>query len=312
MNYPVVSIICICYNHSRFIRDAVDSVLAQDYPNVQLIIADDHSTDNSVEIIRSIVSHNPEIIFVENKQNIGNCRTFNKAFKRSDGEFVIDFSADDILMPQRIRAGVEALQTKGPEYGVHYSDAVIINEDGVAMGIYSQVTKTVRKLSVMPEGDVFSTIVERYFICPPTLMARREVFESLGGYDESLDYEDFDFLVRASRIFNFCYSPDLLVKRRIVKGSKSDRQYKNNRPYYLSTLRVCEKALQMVASKGEKNALNKRMRYECRQAIRVGEKEIATGYIRLMRQNKLNNIERLFYKTVVSLLAKTLLLRMVI
>ena len=305
MDFPIVSIICICYNHSRFIREAVNSVLTQDYPNVQLIIADDHSTDHSVEVIHSIIDKHPDIIFIENKQNMDNCRTFNNAFHRSEGEFIIDFAADDILMPQRVRTGVEALQTKGPGYGVHYSDAVIFNEDSDIMGIHSRMTKTVRNLKTMPEGDVFKTILERYFICPPTLMARREVFERLGGYDESFDYEDFDFMVRASRIFYFCYSPDLLVKRRIVKGSKSDRQYKNNRPYYLSTLRVCEKALQMVASKGEKNALNKRMRYECRQVIRVGEKEIATGYIRLMWQNKLNNIEWLLYKTAVSILTKS-------
>lgn len=302
MDYPLVSIICICYNHSRFIREAVDSVLAQDYPNVQLIIADDYSTDNSVEIIRSVIDQHPEIIFIENKQNSGNCRTFNKALKRSEGAFIIDFAADDMLMPRRVRTGVEALQMKGPEYGVHYSDALIINEDGKTTGIHSRKAKTARTLTAMPEGDVFKTVLERYFICPPTLMARREVFERLNGYDETLDYEDFDFLVRASRSFYFCYSPESLVKRRIVKGSKSDFRNKNNRPYYLSTLRVCEKAMQMVVSEGEKKALNKRMRYECRQAIRAGEKEIATDYIRLMQQNKLNKVERLLYKTAISLL----------
>lgn len=286
---PLVSVICISYNHERFVKEAVESALNQTYEHVELIIADDNSTDNSVNEILALMDQNPGMQFVKNEENIGHNRTFNKAFKKSRGEYIIDLAADDILMPSRVQDGVAKIQQLDESYGVHFSDAQIINEDSVLIGVHSLNTRTIRKLKEIPEGDVFADILRHYFICPPTIMCKREVLDKLNGYDESLDYEDFDFLVRSSRNFRFCYSSEQLVQRRIVKGSKSVIQDLKGHPYHESTLRVCEKALDLINNESEKKALTSRLKYECKHVMKLGETEIVKGYIELMKKNGISN-----------------------
>jgi glycosyltransferase involved in cell wall biosynthesis len=282
---PLVSVICLCYNHERFVEDAVLSVLNQDYQNIELIIADDCSSDNSVSVIKKLLAQNPEIKFIPNEENIGNCRTFNNAFKISSGEFIIDLAADDVLEPTRVNVGVEKLKSMGSDFGIHYSDAWITDVHLEKLYKHSASSKSIQRIKIMPEGLIFKEILSQFFICPPTLMARREVFETLNGYDESLSYEDFDFLVRSSRIFKFCYSNDPLVLRRIVDGSKSSELYNKDSRYHQSTLEICSKASDMVKTMDEKRALNKRLFFECRQVIWLKKKDIAKNYILLMKKN---------------------------
>jgi len=292
---PLVSIICLSYNHGDFIADAINSVLAQDYPNIELIVIDDGSTDGAAEIIRQICEEQ-NIKYILNEKNLGNCIAFNKAYSQSSGEFVIDFAADDVLLPERVGIGVRDLQGKGDDFSVHYSDAMIIDEKGKDLGIHSKITKSIEPNEVMPEGEIFSEVLARYFICPPTLMAKRNVFEALGGYDESLSFEDFDFIIRSARDFKYCYSSDVLVKRRIVKQSKSQVQYQKGSADLWSVLAVCEKAIDLVKNKKEKLSLNRRLQYECRQVIIHNEPKIVIKYLQLMKENGLSPLMRALYR----------------
>jgi glycosyltransferase involved in cell wall biosynthesis len=291
----MVTIICLCYNHEKFVAEAIDSILQQDYPNIELIVMDDCSPDKSAEIIKEICEANG-IKYIINKENIGNCAAFNRAYTQSNGDFIIDFSADDILLPNRVSVGVRELEQNGNEYGVHYSDGMMIEENGNYQGLHSSLIKTIEPDEIMPEGNIFSEVLARYFICPPTLMARRSVFEAIGGYDESLSFEDFDFIVRSARKFNYCYSPEVLVKRRIVKHSKSQGQYKKGSADLWSVMMVCEKAIHLVENKEEREALNQRLQYECRQVIIHNEIEIVDRYLDLMKRNGLSSITRTLYQ----------------
>ena len=84
------------------------SVFQQTYSNIQVIIVDDCSTDGSVSIIKKIISrYSHQIQFVALKQNVGNCKAFNQGLALATGEFVIDFSTDDLMLPDRIEKQVE-------------------------------------------------------------------------------------------------------------------------------------------------------------------------------------------------------------
>jgi glycosyltransferase involved in cell wall biosynthesis len=76
-NSPLVTVIYLCYSHADFAIEAFESDLNQSYSNVELFIADDFSTDNSVEVIEKWLTNHPEIPFFANKENIGNTKTFN-------------------------------------------------------------------------------------------------------------------------------------------------------------------------------------------------------------------------------------------
>lgn len=276
---PLVSVICLCYNHRRFVEQALESVLNQTYTNVELVVVDDFSTDGSVEVIRRFIQKYPQVSFLALEKNLGNCRAFNKGYDQSKGEFIIDLAADDLLGPDRIEKGVASFLKNGERMGIHFSDAEIINEDGMLKGYHSDRFPH----NSVPQGNIYKQVLSRYFINSPTMMFRREVFEKLGGYDESLTYEDFDFWVRSSRYFEYYYSPEALVKRRVVSSSLGQRQYKSGSVQLSSTLAVCAKALSLNQNREENSALKKRVLYEFRQAFKLGEFHLMIEYLKLWR-----------------------------
>lgn len=278
---PLVTVICLCYNHRRFIKVAVQSILDQTYPHVELIIIDDASTDGSQEEIEQIVVTHPNVKYFPMSKNQGNCKAFNLGLSHAKGEYIIDHAADDILNPTRIEEGVRKFDQLGIKYGVNFTAAEIIDEKGNKVGNFYKRTKKNGLKPKVSEGDIYADLLERYFICPPTLMARKEVYNSLNGYDETLAYEDFDFLLRAARSWKFFFIDKQLVKRRIVENSMSTQQYKKGSKQLQSTYEICKKAKSLNKNSTEDRALKKRVLYEGRKTLEIGELKLVLKYIQL-------------------------------
>ncbi|MEJ0056472.1 MAG: glycosyltransferase [Bacteroidota bacterium] len=284
MNTPLVSVICLAYNHEEFVEEAIRSVQHQTYPNIELIVIDDHSTDSSASVIRRILPGLSNTHFISLPSNLGNCKAFNQGLKQAKGDFVIDLSADDLLLPQRVEKGVHAFQQAGDNVGVNFTDAELIDKNGETLGFHSERFPH----PTVPQGNIYAEVLSRYFINSPSMMIRKKVFDTLDGYDESLAYEDFDFWVRSARLFDYSYIPDVLIKNRVLYNSLGNRQYRRGSKQLRSTLKVCEKAFEINKTRDEHEALKKRIYYELRQAIRLGELRLARDYWRLLRR-KVNN-----------------------
>ena len=261
---PLVSVICLCYNHSKYVIESIESVLSQSYANIELIVVDDASTDDSQSVIRNFIELLPQVNFIPLTNNIGNCSAFNIGWRASSGDYVIDLAADDLLLPERISLGIECFLNRGSEYGVHFGDASIIDVNGNLLR--EHLTRSYFQDNV-PEGILFSTLLSKYFINPTTMMFSKSLLDYLGGYDESLAYEDFDLWVRSSKNFKYCYSNRLLIAKRSLKGAHSSTQYKPGSKILKSTLRVCEKAYAMCENEQEYQALLRRIKYEMKMAI---------------------------------------------
>mgnify|MGYP005753132457 CR=1 FL=1 len=274
---PLVSIICLCYNHERFLQEALDSVLAQTYPNIEVIVVDDCSTDGSVAIIESYLERYPQIRFISTGYNRGNCAAFNMGFQASSGAYIIDFATDDVLLPERVAQQVEAFGRLDESYGVMYSDAEYITDASAHLYYHSH------KYKPAPDGDVFAEVLRRYFICPPTMMVRRAVFEQLGGYDPALAYEDFDFWVRSARSFKYFYLNKVTTKRRVHEQALSQGLYKPGNKMLASTVVVCRRAAELVSSQAEKQALAQRLKYEARHAYLTGNFTEAADLLQLLQ-----------------------------
>jgi len=231
-----------------------------------MIVVDDCSTDNSTSIIAAYLQRHPQIRFISTGQNRGNCAAFNMGWRASRGEYVIDFATDDVLLPERVSQQVAAFEQLGSSYGVLYTDAEYIDDNSRHLGFHGKRDAEGRLLSFAPSGDVFKHLLGRYFICPPTMMMRRRVLEALQGYDETLAYEDFDFWVRSSRICQYAYLDMVTTRRRVHAASLSQGWYRAGNRLLASTVRVCEKAMQLVQTQQEREALAKRLRYEARHA----------------------------------------------
>ena len=265
---PTVTIVALCHNHKSFLREALDSILNQTYSPLEVWLVDDYSTDGSVDFLREYAARNPAWHLLLLSENVGNCRAFNLAFHQSKGEFIIDFATDDVLLPERIARQVAVFQAAAPTVGMVFSNTELIGENGQLLGLHHRPNNHGRQQPRPASGWVFAEVLCRYFISTPTMMMRRVCLEQLGGYDEALAYEDFDFWVRASREWQFTYLDEVTTRKRKHPRSMSSRAYQPNDPYLASTIRVCEKALALVRTADERAALVIRLRWELRQAVR--------------------------------------------
>lgn len=282
MSRPLVSVLCLCFNHEKFVKKAIESVLQQTYENIEILIIDDASTDGSWKQIVQLKQQYPQVIVERNETNLGNCKSFNLLLAKAKGKYVIDLATDDVLMMERVAAQVDFFERQPPTVGVIYSNAQYINEDGEPLKVH--FPETVKN---PVSGEVFAALLSRYIICPPTMMIKKEVLDELRGYDEALAYEDFDFWIRSSKKWEYQYQNEGLTQKRVVYNSLSTK-FETIQKMNDSTYLVCEKAALLVQSKEEHKALGKRLNYELREALKRKDNKNQLRYLELMRRNKVS------------------------
>lgn len=293
----LVSIICLCYNHEEFVEETLASVWKQDYPYIEVIIVDDCSTDNSVAVIQQYISKHPcpfplKTLFL--KQNAGNCAAFNQGWKMAKGEYLIDLATDDILLSNRVSSQVAYFKQLPEDYGVIFTESQYIDHQGKSLGYhFADRYKHVRPV---PTGNIYQEVLSRYFISSPTMMYKHKVLQHLGGYDEQLAYEDFDFWIRSSRTFKYAYLEECTTLVRKSKLSLSKKVYKRGDKQLYSTFLVCQKAKALNRNKAEQIALAKRIKYEIRQAVFSDNPEEAALFFKLLEEiDALKGIYRILY-----------------
>jgi glycosyltransferase involved in cell wall biosynthesis len=293
MSLPLVTIVALCHNHAPFLREALDSIGQQDYPALEVWLVDNGSTDSSPALLREYAQANPAWHLLLLPENLGNCRAFNLAFRQSRGEFVVDFATDDVLLPQRLRQQVALFQALPADYGMVYSNCELLREDGYPLGHYHRPDGHGGLQPPPASGWVFAEVLARFFISSPTMLMRRACLVALGGYDEHLSYEDFDFWVRASRDWRFQYQDVSTTRKRLHPRSLSAQTTRRHNPHLASTLAVCAKALGLCRTPAEHRALATRLRYELAHALRRRQWAEARTAAKLLMQNG-RHLGRLF------------------
>lgn len=217
-NKQLVSIIAVCYNHSRYVIDTLDSIINQTYKNLELIIMDDCSTDNSVELINEWIKKKKQsCTFISHTQNIGLCKTLNEALNLINGEYLQMISCDDILLPNKIETQVQFLLIH-KEFSVVCSNYIEIDEKS-----------NVLRESVFPDDfslpdDIFSALLLGHKHYPillhsTTAFYETKVFEEVGFYLEDIIQEDFYMWLKIAESFQIGYIPDCTVKYRELSSS---------------------------------------------------------------------------------------------
>jgi len=203
---PLVSTIVLCYNQSHFVLETLESVKAQTYPNTQLIIVDDCSSDNSVEIIEGWLRRNGvRCTFIRHEENQGICKSLNDALAVAKGKYISMTAADDLWLPEKLSQQVEIMESQPSQVGMLYSDAFLIDEHGELLpGMFIEAH---RRLPEMPQGRVLNALLEQNFVPAMTTLVRRSCYERLGFFDENLLWEDWDMWLRIARHYSFVYSP---------------------------------------------------------------------------------------------------------
>lgn len=284
---PLVTVICLCYNHQEFVVESLNSVLNQTYSNIELILMDDFSTDDSKRIIEGWLKENPKNRFIANGTNVGNTKSFNKALQLSTGDYIIDLAADDILLPDCIEKQINAfLNSELKNIGIVYGNAELIIEKNTHLRYYYEVNPEKKVLKRPDSGDIYLAILSQSsMICSVSSMIKREVLESLNGYDENLAYEDLDLWIRASRSYNFEFIDSVIVQKRIIQNSLGSQFYKKLNTKTLkinySSYLVIKKAIELNRTRKENKALLKRLHNEMEKAYKTFDLFLFMKYIPL-------------------------------
>ncbi|MFY0654973.1 MAG: glycosyltransferase [Cyclobacteriaceae bacterium] len=259
-------------------KAAIESVFDQTYQNIELIVVDDESSDQSSGIIKDTIA-NEKVKFLSLSSNVGNTKAFNKAYAHASGKYIIDLAADDILLKNRIEKQVEFFEKSTDQIGVIYSDAEYIDVEGMHISYHFDSSKYDPHT-----GDIYLKLIDTYFVPPPTMMIKKEVLDELGGYDEKLAYEDFDFWIRSSRKWHYDYQPEVLTQIRKIKGSLSTQAYSKSDRQFESTYMVCEKIIALNENEEENQALLRRLKYEIIHGFTSGNFKQTQAYISLYLQ----------------------------
>ena len=215
-----VTLVVISYNHEKYLEQALDSAFAQTYSNCSVLIFDDASTDGSAQCIRDYLARTGHPgKFIHHEQNRGLCATLNEALGLLTSDYVAFISADDWMETNRVEVQVAALESLGPEYGAAYSDATLVDAGGQPTG--EMHIRSRRGREGEPEGDIFLDLLRTNWLPAASVMIRRSVFSTVGRYDESLPYEDYDMWLRIASRFKIAFTPGGLVNYRQTPGSMS-------------------------------------------------------------------------------------------
>lgn len=204
---PLVSIITPSYNQGRFILETIQSVLSQDYTNLEYVIVDGGSTDNSVEVIQQFSNR---LTWWVSEPDRGHSDALNKGFAHATGEILAWINSDDTYLPGAIHEAVEYLLAH-PDISMVYGDANLIDESGKYLGRFpARQTDYSRMLN----GSVHIPQATTFF--------RSRCWKQVGPLDQTLDYAfDYDLWVRLSKIAPVVYVPRTWANFRLHEAGKS-------------------------------------------------------------------------------------------
>ena len=205
MTAPRVSVVMPSYNHAKYLRDAVDSVLSQDYPALELLVFDGGSQDGTVEILKS---YGDRLQFISERDR-GQADAINRGLTRATGDILCWLNSDDMFIPGVIPRVVRAFEDS-PQAEFVYGRGWDIDESGRIIG----------EAGVLA-FDLWRLIHQRNFIQQPSCFFRRSLIERVGPIDESLHYVmDWELWIRFAA-YRGLYVDDFWSLNRVYRDNKT-------------------------------------------------------------------------------------------
>lgn len=228
---PLVSVIIPCFNCATYIKDALDSVMQQDYAPIEIVIVDDGSTDSSKEVI---TQYDGPIRFFSQK-NQGPAAARNRAVAESKGEYLAFLDGDDIWMPGKLALQMEYI-LQHPQTHIVYGGFLFWHVDSDSNN-YPTPLDFVKDhidngLDESLSGWIYHKLLLDSHICIITAVIRRSLFDQLNGFNEDLPTgEDYDFWIRASRLTEVARFSNIFSLYRINKASTTHVPRPENNEY---------------------------------------------------------------------------------
>jgi len=217
---PLVSVAAINYNNSKTVIETLESIRDQTYPNIELIVVDDCSTENDVDVINDwLKGYSKPYKFIMHEANKGISATYNSGLYSSSGKYFSTIDTDDAMLPERIATQVQILEASDEKIGAVYSDAYVMDINSAKIdGLFIQRH---RKFSEVPSGNIYNALLQGNYIPVMSVLIKRAIFDDIGGYDEELYDNDYDMWLRIAQKYDVVYSDFVSSRYRIRPGSLS-------------------------------------------------------------------------------------------
>lgn len=216
---PLVTFVVPCHNYGRFLGGAIDSLLAQSVPELEIIVVDDASTDETADVALRY-SADPRVRLVRHEQNLGHLRTYDHGLALARGAYVALLSADDICLDREAVAKQLALFERDREVGIVYSGHLILRPDGTTSTVLPWPVDRIRSTR-----DEFADLIWGNYITHSGTLLRVEVQRELGSYDPRLPHTgDWDMWLRAAARHRVGYVAQPLYGYRMHGGNMRHRR----------------------------------------------------------------------------------------
>lgn len=220
--HPRVTVVVLNYNYAHFAEVCLDSVKAQTYPNLHLVVIDDGSTDGSREVLRGWIDrHWPDATVDLSEENRGLMARVAQALAMAEGPYYQVFSTDDQMLPEKIATQVAVMEAQ-PDVALCYSDMHLVDDDGTATG--EMALDRSRADGHPPRsGWVLDRVLTRAGFCAASWLLRRDAVLAVGGYELRIYTEDLPLLVKLAARYPFAYVEEPLVRYRWHAANLSRR-----------------------------------------------------------------------------------------
>ena len=226
MEMKKVSIIIPVYNCQEYISDSLESVLSQTYQNIEIVVINDGSTDDTQKIIEEYGDR----INYYYQENAGVATARNLGLNKCSGHYIAFLDADDIWLPDKLEKQIDVLR-KNPDYGFVYCDNYFVDEKKNIIKNYE------RKIKLL-QGDILLDFFMDFFLITSGIVMRKKCLEKTGYFREILEVgEDFDFFLRLSKNYNAGVIKEKLFFRRVWKHSLSRGDYERSKITDIKTIK---------------------------------------------------------------------------
>lgn len=231
-NDVLVSIGVPNYNYSHYIEGALNSIICQTYQYIELIIVDDCSTDNSVAVIEEWISKYQgtfKINFIKNTINQGLSKVCNQILQHTKGKYFQTLDADDLLLPEKIEKQV-GLMEGAKNTALIYSNIGVIDENRNMLNP-DYLGRIGYNKDDMPQGNIFEQLFDFNFIPLPSVLINTEYAKSVGGFDSTLQVQDYYLWLKLSEQYETIYQAENTALYRVHSGSMSNSSLSNPKSY---------------------------------------------------------------------------------
>jgi glycosyltransferase involved in cell wall biosynthesis len=205
---PLISIVMPTYNHSKFIGEAIHSIINQTYKNWELIIINNYSTDNTVDVINSFKDSRISLVNFKNNGIIASSR--NEGIRRSSGEYIAFIDSDDIWMPKKLEEQLCVFKK--------YSDLLLVSSNAIFLS--NSIIKKIKRYLIITLKNIrpsFKDMLFYNYVIQSTVIIKKELAKQIGYIDENINLksvEDYDYWLR---IIEYKSNSIYVLKKALIK-----------------------------------------------------------------------------------------------